>query len=141
MKGQSWHSAEARRGGWVTTDLILGLVLLVMIMGSIIGAIALQARAAVQLAQETRARLLLEGELERLRGLPEAELVPSVDERFVPFLGVSPSLEAATFRRTVRVEEDAHAARVTLVAEIPRTSGPCIVSIEGILCIHGGQAR
>jgi len=124
--------------GQVFMEMIVGTMLLLAIVLMLIGSIAFESKMTVRLARETRARLLLEGEMERMRGVSALALPVCEKEEFAPFLGVPKGLQYSTFRRTVSRDETAGMAHVTLEAEVPGGDRkPTLVTVEGLLRLRG----
>ena len=95
-------TAFSSRRGIVFVETLLGTLLIVAMLLALFASLVAKNRMAVMLARDTRARLILEGEMEWLRGLPASQLPrPCENEAFEPFLGVPEVLESARFYRTV----------------------------------------
>jgi len=130
------HPVQSDRGQ-VLIEMLIGTISIAVIMLSFLTAIVAQNRHAARLARDTRVRLLLEGETERMRGLPASQFQPCEDEPFEPFLGVPDALQGARFHKTVALDGGGRLARVRLRAQFgsEEREGRSIV-LEGALYLE-----
>ncbi len=94
----------------------MATIVLLAVLGGIVVLLASQGRAAAGLARDARARLLLDGELAYLRGMPAGRLAACEAEAFTPVLDVPRALDDWEFTRTIAIDREAGTARVELTA-------------------------
>ena len=135
LQGGRRNDAGRRRGA-ALIEMVISAVFVTVILLGIASAIAAQSHNAVLLARETRTRLLLEGEMEWLRGRAASEIQPCRDEAFTPALGVPATLADVAFRRTIAVEDGARIARVKLDGELSALGMRRQVVVEGVLFLQ-----
>ena len=137
MRLQGGRSGDAvcRRGA-ALIEMMIAAVLLAVIALGIVSAIGAQGRNAVLLARETRTRLLLEGEIEWLRGRAASQIQPCLSEAFTPALGIPDALAGVSFRRTIAVEDEGRIARVQLAAALSARRVRRRVLVEGVLFLQ-----
>ena len=109
------------RHGQALIEVLLATIVLLAVLGGIVVLLASQGGAAAGLARDARARLLLDGELAYLRGLPAGRLAACEAEDFTPMLDVPRALDDWHFRRTIAIDREAGTARVELTAAQPGT--------------------
>lgn len=137
MRLQGGRSGDgACRRGLMLIELMTATALMAVIVLGILGAIGAQGRNAILLARETRTRLLLEGEMEWLRGRAAAQIQPCLSEAFTPALGVPDALAGVSFRRTIAVEDEGRIARVQLSAALSAGRVRRRVLVEGVLFLQ-----
>lgn len=132
--GQTRLRPRRGRRGMFLIDAAIGALAVALILLGVVSAIVLQATTAGQTLRRSRARLLLEGELEALRSAPAAALAPTAGTKFTPLLGVPAALDGVRWRREVERTGEG-LLRVRLVAEgLPlgdRREAP--LTVEGTL--------
>jgi hypothetical protein len=136
MPGKSINS----RKGFLLAEAVVGMVVLACIMGGTIVAFRAQVRAAERTLNRTRCRLVLEGELDIMRGLPASEIQPCTGQAFQPTLGTPKAMDELEFRRTVRRREDGRLAEVRLQVMKKRGEKPVEwMSLESAIFILGAK--
>jgi Tfp pilus assembly protein PilV len=127
--------APAAVRGLLLVEMTVAIMVTVLILVCTMYAIAAQARTAVRLTQDTQARLVLQGELERMRALPGQDIAPCEDQAFEPSLGVPKAIQWATFHRSVTRQDEPGLVRVKLCADFDVPSRPKKrITVEGMLC-------
>jgi hypothetical protein len=127
-------------GGFMLTEAVVGMFVLACIMGGVMLALRAQTEAAERILTRTRCRLLLEGELEIMRGLSESRIRACRNARFEPTMGIPDGLEDVDFRKTVRRQEDDRLVLVILQAMKERGEETIEwMSIESVIFAEGGM--
>ena len=123
--------------GQVLIEMVIGTLSIAVILMGLLTAIVAQNRHAARLACDTRVRLLLEGEMERMRGLGASQFHPCEDEPLEPFLGVPDALRDTRFYKTVVLDGEGRLARVRLRAQFgsKEREGRSVV-LEGALYLE-----
>ena len=126
----------------VLIDMLMGTLALVAILLAVITALMAQNQEATRLARHTRVRMLLEGEIEWMRGLPPAQVRPCESQPFEPALGVPLAVQQTRFHRTVTLDESGRLAGVLLTARLPDARGdePSVV-LEGVVYLTEDRPR
>ncbi|MEF8788281.1 MAG: hypothetical protein V5A84_04355 [Planctomycetota bacterium] len=120
--------------GFLLTEALAGMCVLAVIFGGVIVALSVQAAAAARTLRRARCRLVLEGELEVMRGRPQSALAPREPERFSPTLGRPDGLQDVSFHRSVQSIEDGNLVRVRLWTTRQRAgASEKWVAVEGII--------
>ncbi len=109
-------TSKATRGGFMIAEAVVGLVIISCILGGVMLALHVQTRAAERTVRRTRARLLLEGEMAVMRGLPASEFQPCEHEVHHPVLDPPESLDNIHVYKTITISRDKSLATVTLHA-------------------------
>ena len=116
MRCRRLQPERTAQRGQILLELILGLAAIALVLGGAITVLLSHGRIAAAQARDARVRLLLEGEMEILRGLPAIEIRACTAAPFAPSLGVPPALKTARFLKSVTLEQNGAVARVTLEA-------------------------
>jgi len=115
---RGWRRAGSPRRGILLVELVVGIAVILTAILPLATVLTVQARKAATLSRQAHARLLLEGEMERIRGLPAGKVEPCSDEAFEPFLGRPRALSGAQFRKSVVLEQEGRLAQVRLEARL-----------------------
>lgn len=107
--------------GLALLDTVIAVTLLAGVIFSINLVLYKCVRFAGDFAAESRARLLLEGEMECFRGMPPAEIERLRPGEFVPSLGVPDGLRNYRFERSARFDAESRLQHITLKAHWPKT--------------------
>lgn len=101
------HPNQARsKRGFLLVEAIVGMVVLGVIIGGIIVALRAQTLAASRTVRRARCRLVLEGEIEIMRGRPHSDLEACEKEPFEPELDPLKGLDEVSFYKTVERGEN-----------------------------------
>jgi len=125
--------------GLMIMEAVVSMFVLTVIMGGIVVALHTQTKAARRSLTRARCRLLLDGELEVMRGRT-SEIGPCEDEEFEPALGTPKGLENVVFHRSVELQEGGRLALVKLWTTRQVEGKPNKwMSIRGLVFLEGGQ--
>ena len=131
------HTSSNR--GLMIMEAVVSMFVLTVIMGGIVVALHTQTEAARRSLTRARCRLLLDGELEVMRGRI-SEIKPCQDEEFQPALGTPKGFKNVVFHRSVELQEGGRLARVKLWTTRQVEGKPNKwMSIRGLVFLEGGQ--
>lgn len=134
------HGRRATNRGFLLTEAVVGMFVLAVIMGGILVALQAQTRAATRTLRRARGRLLLEGELEIMRGRLQLPIRRREAAQFEPALGRPSGLDGVSFYKTVRRAGGGQLARVKLWAtRQDKTKDEEWISLEGLVYVSRGE--
>ncbi|MFP4026851.1 MAG: hypothetical protein ACLFWL_03580 [Candidatus Brocadiia bacterium] len=121
-------------GGYMMAEAMVGIFVFGLLMATVVTAFMLQTESVCRAAVQSRARFLLQGEMERLRAIGPDELKTGEEETFNPALPVHESLKEATFTRNVEKQDGECFLRIHLRADVAMPGDKIVTSnVCGVL--------
>ncbi len=124
------------RNGQILVETAIGAMIVAVIIGGIALQIIHQATIARRDMRRTKVRLVLEGELEYMRGLPTGSIRPVTRQIFTPQLMSARLVSGVQFVRTVAVDRKTRLARIHLQVLVgPQGRQRATITVDGMIYI------